>query len=145
VKHCRNGESLEFRGEREAAIAEHRAAEAIYQSEFLAEDRYEDWVMEKRQTLQELYLAALYRLSEHYLQQQDYDGCARICKAMLLVDGCNEEAHRRLMRCYCRLGQTHLAVRQYHFCVEALARRVQLSPSVETVELLRKIRQRALV
>jgi len=145
VKHCRNGESLEFRGEREAAMAEHRAAEAIYQSEFLAEDRYEDWVMEKRQTLQELYLAALYRLSEHYLQQQDYDGCARICKAMLLVDGCNEEAHRRLMRCYCRLGQTHLAVRQYHFCVEALARRVQLSPSVETVELLRKIRQRAFV
>jgi hypothetical protein len=49
------------------------------------------------------------------------------------------------MRCYCRLGQTHLAVRQYHFCVETLARRVHLSPSVETVDLLRRIRHRALV
>jgi hypothetical protein len=87
VQHCRNGESLEFRGEHDAAMGEYRAAEAIYQGEFLAEDRYEDWLMEKRQGLQELYLAALYRLSEGYFRQQDYDGCARICKAMLLVDG----------------------------------------------------------
>jgi DNA-binding SARP family transcriptional activator len=142
--HCRKAEALAQRGEHDAAIAEHRAAEAIYQGEFLAEDRYEDWVIERRQSLREQYCTALDRLGENFLRQQDYEGCMRICRAMLLVDDCDEEAHRRLMRCYCRLGQTHLAIRQYHHCVESLERRMHLAPSLETVELQRSIRQRAL-
>jgi DNA-binding SARP family transcriptional activator len=61
---------------------------------------------------------------------------------MVEADACNEEAHRLLMRCYGRLGHAHLALRQYHFCVDALARELNLIPSAQTVALFQQIRHR---
>ena len=45
------------------------------------------------------------------------------------------------MRCYSRQGQRNLALRQYHLCVEALARVLDVSPMGETVALYHQIRR----
>lgn len=142
MAHVRKAKECERRSDQAAAIREYRAAEAIYQSEFLIEDRYEDWLIEVRQNFQDTYLAVMNRLSSHYFEQQDYEACVTICAKALAQDSCNEELHRRLMRCYSLMGYTHLALRQFHVCRETLARELNLTPSQETMQLFEQIRQR---
>ena len=46
------------------------------------------------------------------------------------------------MRCYSRLGEPHLAFREYNACVENLARELDVEPTYETVKLYDAIRRR---
>ncbi|MDX2030682.1 MAG: BTAD domain-containing putative transcriptional regulator [Blastocatellia bacterium] len=142
MKHVRKAKDLERRGDLSAAIHEYRTAEAIYQSEFLVEDRYEEWLVGARQNFHNTYLTVMNRLSNYYLEQQDYEACLAICTRTLAHDACNEEVHQRLMRCYSLMGHAHLAMRQYHLCRESLARDLNLKPSRETMQLFEQIRQR---
>lgn len=131
---------FEQHGELEQAIQQYRAAEVLYQQPFLAEDRYEEWIDPLRQTTEQAYVEVLDRLGQHYFEHKDYDACALVCRKMLVVDACNEAPHRLLMRCYARLGQPHLALRQFHVCVDALSRELKLNPSPQTVELFRRVK-----
>jgi DNA-binding SARP family transcriptional activator len=139
-EHLKTAQSLERRRELASAVREYRAAEALYQGEFLAEDRYEDWLIPLRQSLQADYLKLLDRLSRYYLDQEDYEMCVSMCDKMLAVDPCREEAHRRLMRCYARRGQRYLALRQYQLYVETLQEELEVPPADETLALYRRIR-----
>lgn len=142
MEHVRKAKECERRGDQAAAIHEYRAAETIYQSEFLVEDRYEDWLIGARQNFQDTYLTVMNRLSCYYFDQQDYEACVTICAKTLADDACNEELHQRLMRCYSLMGYTHLALRQFHVCRETLIKELSLSPSKETMNLFEQIRQR---
>ena len=135
-------QSIERQRGMAAAVAEYRVARATYHSALLVDDRYEGWLIPQRQSLQERYLKVLGRLGAHYFAEQDFEACAAMTGKMLEVDNCNEEAHRLLMRCHSRMGHTHLALRQYHFCVDALARELNLIPSPQTVALFQQIRHR---
>jgi hypothetical protein len=44
------------------------------------------------------------------------------------------------MRCYCRLEQRYLALRQYHLCLETLREQLELAPTASTVQLYERIR-----
>lgn len=128
-------------GETVNAVAHYRQAQATYHSALLVDDRYEDWLIPKRQSLQTSYRHVLSRLATHYLSQDDFEACAGTTRKMIEVDNCDEEAHRQLMRCYSRLGHTQLALRQYHFCVDALARELSTIPSPHTVALFHQLRR----
>lgn len=133
--------SLERRRDLASAVPAYRAAEALYQGEFLVEDRYEDWLLPQRQSLEADYLSLLDRLSRYYLGQKDYEMCVSKCDKMLAVDPCREEAHRRLMRCYARRGQRYLALRQHQLCVETLQNELDVPPVSATTTLFEQIRQ----
>ena len=132
----------EQRGDIDAAIAEYGVAQATYRSPLLAEDRYENWLIPQRLALQDMHLKLLTRLSALHFERADYEACAAAAARMIEVDACNEAAHRLLMRCWGRLGHAHLALRQYHFCVDALERELKLIPSAQTVALFQQIRHR---
>jgi DNA-binding SARP family transcriptional activator len=140
AEHLKTARALEQRGEGVAAMRQYGAAEALYQGEFLEEDRYEDWLIPQRQRLQDDYLSLLDCLSRYYLDQGDYAACTALCDKMLALEPCCEEAHRRLMRCYSREGPHYLALRQYHLCAETLQREFDVSPTDETLALYRRIR-----
>ncbi|MCA9875146.1 MAG: winged helix-turn-helix domain-containing protein, partial [Anaerolineales bacterium] len=110
----RQAQSCEGDGRYQQAIQLYHAAELVYQGEFLAEDRYEDWPIFLRQRYQSLYLQVLQRLGAHYYAVEEYNLCIRFCRLILIVDPCDEEAHQQIMRCYYYLGQHYLALRQYH-------------------------------
>ena len=129
----------------EDMVASLRSALATYHSALLVDDRYEDWLTPKRRQLQDRYLWALNRLAAHHFDQPDFEACVAMTNKMLEVDACDEEAHRLLMRCYSRMGHAQLALRQYHFCVDALARELKLIPSPHTVALFQQIRRRECV
>ncbi|MDH5539594.1 MAG: winged helix-turn-helix domain-containing protein [Rhizobacter sp.] len=142
VERTHRAQVLEQHGDIAGAIAEYRVAQAIYHSALLVDDRYEDWLIPHRQSLQDNYLKVLHRLASHYFDQADFEACTTVTARILEVDNCNEEVHGLLMRCYSRMGHAHLALRQYHFCVDALSRELNLIPSPGTVALFQQIRRR---
>jgi DNA-binding SARP family transcriptional activator len=134
------GRSLEKRGKVAEAMREYEVAEGLYQGDYLEEDLYQDWPVPRRQGLRDSYLVSLDRLSLHYLDKKRYAACIRLCQKILAEDDCQEEAYRRLMRCYSRQGQRNLALRQYHLCVERLQKDLEVSPTDETLALYQRIR-----
>ena len=142
IDHLHRAQVAEQRGDAAGAVADCQAAQALYGQPLLAEDRYEDWPIAKRQSLQADFVRVLERLCAHHFDAGDFEACASVAQRLLDVDRCDEQAHRTLMRCYSRMGHAHLALRQYHFCVDALARELKLIPSAQTVALFHSIRQR---
>lgn len=133
-------QSLEQAGELARAMEVYNNAEALWLGEFLEEDRYEDWPVAQRQLLQQQYLRLLDKLSKYHFDQGAYNSCTTACRKMLAVDPCREEAHRLMMQCFHVQGQSYLALRQYHQCVEALKSELQVAPSAATRELYELIR-----
>ena len=144
-RHMRGGHQLEAAGELAATTAEYELAVSLYQGDFLSEDRYEEWAVLTRERLRLAYLDTVDRLSHLYFSQGRYAPCVALCQRILERDPCREDAHRRLMRCYSRQGQQHLALRQYRSCAEALQAELSIGPTVETDALRDQIQRRETV
>lgn len=140
--HAEAARRHERAGRIEPALQECHAAEMLYQQHYLDEDRYEDWITPVRQSMQQAHLEILDCLYRHAFRAGDYKSCITVCRRMLEVDPCNEVPHRQLMLCHARLGQVHLALRQFHVCVDVLQRELRMAPDLATVDLFRKIRSR---
>jgi DNA-binding SARP family transcriptional activator len=140
--HLHQGNIYWQQNQQEQAVYEYQAAASLYQGEFLAEDRYEEWVFPRRQQLQEAYLEMLALLSRHYLDNEDFTACIDCSQKILNIESCQEAAHRHLMQAYYRLGQAYLAIRQYHECVTALQTELDVPPEDRTTKLYESIRQR---
>lgn len=138
-KRVQAGRRLESAGEVAEAMIEYGIAEGLYRGDFLEEELYEDWPRPLRESIRATYLCTAGRLSEHYAQLGEHSAAMLVCRRVLTLDRCSEEAHRRLMQCYLAQGQRHLAVEQYQVCVEALQTHLSLAPSAETQALYRLI------
>lgn len=140
--HLDSGMTLERAGDPRGAATQFRAAAALYHADLLDDDRYEDWLTPVRQRYRDRHLELLRRLSRLYFDDGDYGSCAAIASRLLACEPCEEEAHRMLMRCHARMRHIHLALRQFHICVDVLSEQLNVAPSVQTVELLRQIKSR---
>jgi DNA-binding SARP family transcriptional activator len=139
-RHVEAGHRLEASGDLAAAVDEYELATALYQGDFLADDPYEEWPVLMRERLRVAYLDTLDRLSHLYFAQHQYGSCVTLCKVIVQRDPCREDAHRRLMRCFSRQGQTHLALRQYQVCADALRAELTVDPDPSTIALRDQIR-----
>jgi DNA-binding SARP family transcriptional activator len=144
-RHMQGGHQLEAAGELAAAMAEYELAVSLYQGDFLSDDLYEEWAVLTRERLRLAYLETVDRLSHLYFSQGRYAPCVALCQRILERDPCREDAHRRLMRCYSRQGQQHLALRQYRSCAEALKAELSIEPAAETDALRDQIQRRETV
>jgi DNA-binding SARP family transcriptional activator len=136
------GRRFETTGQIAAAAAEYEVATGLYQGDFMADDPYDEWPVITRERLRIAYLDTLDRLSQIYFSQGQYGSCANLCQHMLTQDNCREDAHSRLMRCYTRQGQHHLALRQYQICVKTLRHELDVEPAPTTTQLYERIRRR---
>jgi DNA-binding SARP family transcriptional activator len=139
-RHVEAGLRLEAAGDFPAARGEYESAVALYQGDFLADDPYEEWPLLDRERLRVVFLDVLDRLGQLYFTQQRYAPCAALCLRIIERDPCREDAHRRLMRCYERQGQPHLALRQYRVCAETLRAELDVDPAPATAALYEQIR-----
>ena len=140
--HYQSARNLIASGCQDEAMQEFEAAENLYQGEFLAEDRYEDWPLVHRENLKNAYLDAVDQLSQHFYKTEQFATCIYYCRKILTEDNCREDAHRRVMLCYINLDQSHLALRQYQNCVEALRNELGVPPMTATEELYKQIIQK---
>jgi DNA-binding SARP family transcriptional activator len=132
-------------GETDQATAAYEFATGLYRGEFLADDPYDDWAALIRERLRLAYLDTLGRLGNLHFNAGRYAASANLCQRIIEQDPCREDAYRRLMRCYSRQGQPHLALMQYRSCVRVLASELSIGPDRATTELHDRIRLRQTV
>jgi DNA-binding SARP family transcriptional activator len=140
-RHVAGGRRLDAAGDRAGAAAEYERALALYQGDFLADDPYEDWPVTTREHLLLDYLDVLDRLGGLAFDRHEYGASVALCRLLVGRDPCREDGHRRLMRCFARQGQPHLALRQYLACADALDRELGVDPDPATVALAQQIRR----
>jgi DNA-binding SARP family transcriptional activator len=128
-------------GETDQATAAYEFAAGLYRGEFLADDPYDDWAALIRERLRLAYLDTLGRLSNLHFNAGRYAASANLCQRIIEQDPCREDAYRRLMRCYSRQGQPHLALIQYRACVRTLESELGVEPDLATVTLHNQIRR----
>ena len=129
-------------GETDQATAAYEFATGLYRGEFLADDPYDDWPALIRERLRLAYLDTLGRLGNLHFDAGRYAASANLCQRIIEQDPCREDAYRRLMRCYSRQGQPHLALIQYRACVRMLESELGVEPDLVTVTLHDQIRRR---
>jgi len=137
--HWQAGRQLEREGKQAEAIRELQAAEALYKGDYLEDDLYEDWTWLRREALKDTYLAILGRLADDSMQKADYEGCVVYCQKILGKDPCREDAYRRLMCCYSRLGQRNRAIAWYRLCHKIIRAELDVDPDHATVALYQKL------
>jgi DNA-binding SARP family transcriptional activator len=126
-------------GAQEAAMAAYAMAADLAVGEFLAEERYEAWAEELRQSYRTMYSEALHRLSLYYFERGEHAMAVLHCQRILAQEPCDEEAHLLLMRSYVAQGLRHLAVRQYQICSNALRTELGLTPSEDVESFYRRV------
>jgi len=141
-RYVQSGRRLEDAGNISGAAAEYEQSINLYDGDLMADDLADDWPVLTRERLRVAYLDTLDRLSHIRFSQDHYNACVSLCELLLAQDSCREDAHCRLMRCYSRLGQHHLALRQYQICRDALREELDVEPAAATTQLNESIRRR---
>jgi DNA-binding SARP family transcriptional activator len=136
-----NGRRREEAGDADRATREYESADGLYRGDFLGDDRYEEWAALIRDHLRLAHLDALSRLSNLHFSAGRYAACGTLCQRIIECDPCREDAHRRLMRCYSRQGQPHLALMQYRACVQELMAELSVDADPATASLHDQIRR----
>jgi len=96
----------------------------------------------ERSGMAEDLLDTLGQLSQHHYTSGQFAMSIFYCHKILGEDKCREDVHRRVMLCYLNLDQPHLALRQYHTCVEALKEELDVPPMQATEDLFKQIQRR---
>ncbi len=120
-----------------AAIRELKMAEGLYKGDFLEDEPYDDQTLIRRESLKDIYLLIMGKLADHSFDTADYEESIIYCQKIIARDHCREDAYRRLMRCYSRLGNRSRAIRWYEICRNAIQKELDTIPEHATIELYR--------
>jgi DNA-binding SARP family transcriptional activator len=144
-RRCEQATVARAEGRLDDAVSDYEAALALYGGEFLATDPYLEWALERREELRQRAVACADGLGELHLEQGDLHRALVVSSQVLREEPCHEPVARRLMVTYARLGQPHMALRQFDRIVEVLDRELGVDPAPETVQLAEVIRRRVAV
>ena len=117
----------------EQAIAEGRLQDAvqIYKGELL-EGNYDEWLLEERERLSQLYRAALERLAKELEAGGRFAEAIGYAERLLRQEPLREEIYRLLIGLYDMSGDRAGALRTYHACATTLVRELGVEPSAAT-------------
>lgn len=138
-QHWALGRRFEKGGKSLEAIREYEKAEVLYRGDYLEDEPYEEWTLLRREALMDIYLLILGRLADHSMKNADYDSCITYSQKILTKDHCREDAYRRLMSCYSRLGQRNRALRWYEICRRTVQTELDATPDHETSALYHQL------
>ena len=138
---CVEGRRADREGDAEAALRCYAAADRLYEGDLLADDPYLEWALPEREALRLEVLYAQRRLAELYAANGDPTGAVLVARRALRFDPYDEALHRQLMLAFRDTGQLHLAMAQYHRCVDLLWQDFRLRPSPQTVYLSEQLRR----
>ncbi|HUG13714.1 MAG TPA: BTAD domain-containing putative transcriptional regulator, partial [Thermomicrobiales bacterium] len=111
----------------------------LYGGELLPEDRFEDWVIERRESLASTHLALLHSLARVREERGELAEAIESLRQALQHDPISEPASAALMRLYARSNRRAQALRQYQQLREALQRELDVEPEPDTTRLYESI------
>jgi LuxR family transcriptional regulator, maltose regulon positive regulatory protein len=122
-------------------IVHYKKAIEQYKGEYLSEID-EIWAITDRQRYYQMYLDALMRLANMYMERKAYKTALRYAYQALSEDACLEDAHRLAMRIHAATGNRAAIVRQYERCRAALTKEINAPPSQQTRDLYETLIQK---
>lgn len=122
----------------EDSIGHYLKAEALYRGDFLEEDPYTDWCIEKKQTLREKYLILLENIMKYYERRQEYSKSIEYAGKYLKADKYAENIYRKLMNYYSLTGSMSMAAMTFEKCRENL-KDIDSPLSGETLDLYNRL------
>jgi len=137
--HWAQGRQFEKEGKTSEAIREYEKAESLYRGDYLEDEPYEEWTLLCRESLIDTYLLILGKLADHAIDRADYDSCISYSQKILVKDSCREDAYRRLMSCYGKLGQRNRALRWYEICRQTVQTELNAVPDSETSAIYHRL------
>lgn len=93
---------------------------------------YDEWVIEERTYLAQLYLGALERLLCLWEQAGNYPAAIAVAHRLLREDPLQEASYCHLMRLYAASGNHAAAARTYQNCIRTLERELAVEPGPAT-------------
>ena len=137
--HWTKGRQLEKEGELTAAIKEYEMAEVLYRGDYLEDEPYDDRILIRRETLKDVYLMILGKIADYLLEMKDYEGSIIYNQKIVAKDNCREDAYKRLMRCYSRMGNRNRAIRWYEICCQTIRTELGTTPENEMTLLYQQV------
>jgi len=101
---------------------------------------HDDWVLEERNRLRDMFLAALRQAMRARADLRQLDRALEHAHRLVREDPLREDAHRDLMRLYAALRRPQEALRQYQVLERTLASELGEQPSTATRDLAEQIR-----
>jgi LuxR family transcriptional regulator, maltose regulon positive regulatory protein len=133
------GRQHERHAETEEALIDYEAACALYQGDFLPDDRSERWSIQERNTLQSLYTTALNRIADIHARNNRLDLAIKAATRSVEVDSYNESTYRRLMRYHACNGNQNAAMAVYRRLVKLFSEFFGEDPHALTMNLYKDI------
>lgn len=125
-----------------AAGAESLARAASQYRGALLESAYDDWVLEERDRLANLYLTVLDYLIQYFGKLGQPDKLAFFAGRALELEPLREDFHRHVMQAYADSGRTDLVEHQFETCRLTLLRELGADPMPETIALYSRLTSR---
>jgi tetratricopeptide (TPR) repeat protein len=114
----------------------------LYRDGLLPDDRYEEWVIGRRDELEREFLSIVEELAALLEGRGDLAGAINAVGLLIAVDPVQEDAHVRLMRLYALAGRRGEALRQFEHLREVLDRELASEPGAEAQRLYEEVRAR---
>ncbi len=124
------------------ALPDLQRALAAYGGEFLAGMSAGEWAHVRRDELARSFESALLATGRMHMAAGRFQPAAAAFRRAVSHEPLNETAHRELMTCWARLGETARAVRHYEELADLLHRQVGVAPAAETTALYKRLAER---
>jgi DNA-binding SARP family transcriptional activator len=138
-KKAEEGFHFERRGRWREALAALQAAADLYAGDYLQDEPYSDWCVNRRRQLREKQFDVLTTMARLHRSAGAYDPAIRCYRAILELDPCLEDVHRDLMEVLYASGRRTQALRQFEACRRALKDEFGVAPVMETETVYRRI------
>lgn len=119
----------------------------LYRGNFLAGfflsdcQEFEEWVIVNREAYQRMMSNALRNLISYHERRKEYKQACIYGERLIALEPWSESSHRTMMRLLAMNGKRSASLRQYQDCVEMLDNELGVTPTSETTELFKKIKE----
>jgi DNA-binding SARP family transcriptional activator len=117
----------------------HADAVALFGGELLPEERFEDWAIDRRDTVKATYVELLLELAELERSRTRLDPAIEALKRIVAVEPLHEDAQARLIFLDGLAGRRHLAVAHYQRFRDVLRNELDADPLPTTVEIYESV------
>jgi predicted ATPase/DNA-binding SARP family transcriptional activator len=121
------------------ALPDLQRAIAAYGGDFLDGMAAGEWALVRRDELRRAFESALLAAGRLQVAAGRHQAAAACFRRAVAHEPLNESAHRELMTCWERLGETARAVRHYEELAQRLHDQLGVAPAPETTALYRKL------
>ncbi len=136
---CKRAREAEQSGDIRNSIECGKSAMELYRGDYLEDELYTSWTMQKRQEIRAVYTDILQHTASLYERQGNSRKSIELYKMLIKADPDREEAYRKLMLSYSHIGMRTEAIRVYEDCKRVLDVELGVDPDNLTTSLYRRI------